>query len=133
MTTTFGFFPEAALASQAGLPVTDVLRARLAEPSDFRRELRPRPPRYFNTLPALPGPMLLLLDRVSGYWPEGGEQGLGPRARRDRRQPAGLVLQVPLHGRFGAARFAGSGGDDPDAAVLHAGVGHGRGHRPAAL
>ncbi len=77
MTTTFGFFPAAALASQAGLPVTDALRARLAEPSDFRRELRPRPPRYFNTLPALPGPMLLLLDRISGYWPDGGAQGMG--------------------------------------------------------
>ena len=77
MTTTFGFFPKAALASQAGLPVTDALRARLAEPSDFRRELRPRPPRYFNSLPALPGPMLLLLDRITGYWPAGGAQGLG--------------------------------------------------------
>ncbi|MCB9117196.1 MAG: beta-ketoacyl synthase [Caldilineaceae bacterium] len=77
MTTTFGFFPAAALASQAGLPVTDALRERLAAPSDFRRELRPRPPRYFNAQPALPGPMLLLLDRISGYWPDGGEQGLG--------------------------------------------------------
>jgi 3-hydroxymyristoyl/3-hydroxydecanoyl-(acyl carrier protein) dehydratase len=77
MTTTFGFFPKAALASQAGLPVTDTLRQRLAEPSDLRRELRPRPPRYFNTLPALPGPMLLLLDRITGYWPAGGEAGLG--------------------------------------------------------
>jgi len=77
MTTTFGFFPKAALASQAGLPVADALRARLAEPSDFRRELRPRPPRYFNTLPALPGPMLLLLDRISGYWPTGGAASLG--------------------------------------------------------
>ncbi len=77
MTTTFGFFPAAALASQAGLPVTGALRERLAEPSDFRRELRPRPPRYFNAQPALPGPMLLLLDRVSGYWPDGGAQGLG--------------------------------------------------------
>jgi 3-hydroxymyristoyl/3-hydroxydecanoyl-(acyl carrier protein) dehydratase len=77
MTTTFGFFPAAALASQAGLPVTDALRARLAEPSDFRRELRPRPPRYFNAQPALPGPMLLLLDRITGYWPQGGAAGLG--------------------------------------------------------
>jgi len=77
MTTTFGFFPKAALASQAGLPVTDALRTQLAEPSDFRRELRLRPPRYFNTLPALPGPMLLLLDRITGYWRTGGRQGLG--------------------------------------------------------
>jgi 3-hydroxymyristoyl/3-hydroxydecanoyl-(acyl carrier protein) dehydratase len=88
MTTTFGFFPKAALASQAGLPVTDALRARLAEPSDFRRELRPRPPRYFNTLPALPGPMLLLLDRISGYWPRAATRvwvACAPRSTSTRR------------------------------------------------
>ncbi len=77
MVTSFGFFPKEMLASQAGLPVTDALRARLAQSSDFRRELRSRPMRYFNLLPALPGPMLLMLDRISGYWPEGGDEGLG--------------------------------------------------------
>ena len=77
MKTTFGFFPKASLASQAGLPATDALRSQLAESSDFRRDLRSRPSRYFNTLPALPGPMLLLLDRITGYWPTGGGQGLG--------------------------------------------------------
>ena len=77
MTTSFGFFPKEALAGQAGLPVTDDDRARLVEPSDFRRELGPRPPRYCNNQPALPGPMLLLLDRVSGFWSEGGSHGLG--------------------------------------------------------
>ncbi|MCP4211127.1 MAG: beta-ketoacyl synthase [Halieaceae bacterium] len=77
MVTSFGFFPEEALASQTGLPVTDALRACLAQPSDFRRELRSRPMRHFNSLPALPGPMLLMLDRISGYWPEGGDEGLG--------------------------------------------------------
>ncbi len=77
MSTSFGFFPAEALVDQAGLPVTDADRARVDEPSDFRRELGPRPPRYCNSLPALPSPMLLLLDRVSGYWPEGGAAGLG--------------------------------------------------------
>jgi 3-hydroxymyristoyl/3-hydroxydecanoyl-(acyl carrier protein) dehydratase len=77
MTTTFGFFPKAALASQAGLPAGDEQRLRLQEPSDFRRELGPRPPRYFAGSLALPGPMLLLLDRISGFWPAGGEAGLG--------------------------------------------------------
>lgn len=122
MTTTFGFFPAAALASQAGLPVTGALRERLAAPSDFRRELRPRPPRYFNAAgaawphaaPARPHQRLL-----ARRW----RTGPRPRARRDRRQPAGLVLQVPLHGRLGAAGFARAGGDDPDAPVLHAGRG----------
>ena len=77
MTTTFGFFPKAALAAQAGLPADDERRARLVAASDFRRELGPRPPRYCAGNLALPGPMLLLLDRISGFWPEGGAAGLG--------------------------------------------------------
>jgi 3-hydroxymyristoyl/3-hydroxydecanoyl-(acyl carrier protein) dehydratase/1-acyl-sn-glycerol-3-phosphate acyltransferase len=77
MNTTFGFFPKAALASQAGLPASDERRLLLAEPSDFRRELGPRPPRLFGGKLALPGPMLLLLDRVTGFWPQGGAAGLG--------------------------------------------------------
>jgi 3-hydroxymyristoyl/3-hydroxydecanoyl-(acyl carrier protein) dehydratase len=77
MTTTFGFFPKAALAAQAGLPADDARRAQLQEASTFRRELGPRPPRYCGGHLALPGPMLLLLDRVTGFWPQGGAAGLG--------------------------------------------------------
>ncbi len=65
--TVFGFFPPEAFADQAGLPCTDAERHRLTEPGD-------------RTL-ALPtgqvGPMLLMLDRVTGYWPDGGAAGLG--------------------------------------------------------
>ncbi len=77
MTTTFGFFPQAALASQAGLPADAARRQRLQEPSSFRCELGQRPPRYCAGALALPGPMLLLLDRISGFWPQGGEAQLG--------------------------------------------------------
>ncbi|MFN8466920.1 MAG: hypothetical protein U0X20_15310 [Caldilineaceae bacterium] len=77
MATTFGFFPKAALAAQAGLPADDERRRRLVEPSDFRRELGPRSPRYFAGNLALPGPMLMLLDRITGFWPQGGAAGLG--------------------------------------------------------
>ena len=76
MTTTFGFFPNAALAAQVGLPADDEQRLRLAEASDFRRG-SDRPPRYFGGNLALPGPMLLMLDRITGYWPAGGTAGLG--------------------------------------------------------
>jgi 3-hydroxymyristoyl/3-hydroxydecanoyl-(acyl carrier protein) dehydratase len=88
MDTVFGFFPEQALASQAGFPAADPDRAILAQPSEHAADLRGRPEApgadAFFTGPArLPGPMLLMLDQVTGYWPEGGRAGLGRlRARK---------------------------------------------------
>jgi len=82
--TGFGFFPGSALASQVGMPVSDEQRAALAEPSDFSVDLTARPARYCAGPLRLPAPMLLMLDRVSGYWPEGGAAGLGRlRAEKD--------------------------------------------------
>jgi acyl transferase domain-containing protein/3-hydroxymyristoyl/3-hydroxydecanoyl-(acyl carrier protein) dehydratase/1-acyl-sn-glycerol-3-phosphate acyltransferase len=82
--TGFGFFPPSALAAQVGLPVSDEVRARLEEPCDFSVDLRARPERYFGGEPALPGSRLLMLDRVTGYWPERGKAGLGRlRAEKD--------------------------------------------------
>ena len=84
METVFGFFPPPALASQVGLPPSAGERARLAGPCDYRVDLRARPPRYCAGSPRLPGPMLLMLDRVTGYWPEAGQAGLGRlRAEKD--------------------------------------------------
>ena len=84
METVFGFFPPAALASQVGLPPPAGGRAGLAGPGDYRVDLRARPPRYFAGPARLPGPMLLMLDRITGYWPEAGQAGLGRlRAEKD--------------------------------------------------
>ena len=84
METVFGFFPPEALASQVGLPPSAEERARLAGPSGYRVDLRSRPPRYCAGSARLPGPMLLMLDRVTGYWPEAGQAGLGRvRAEKD--------------------------------------------------
>jgi 3-hydroxymyristoyl/3-hydroxydecanoyl-(acyl carrier protein) dehydratase len=84
METVFGFFPLPALASQVGLPPSDAERARLAEPGDYRVDLRAGPQRYCAGPARLPGPMLLMLDRVTGYWPEAGQAGLGRvRAEKD--------------------------------------------------
>jgi 3-hydroxymyristoyl/3-hydroxydecanoyl-(acyl carrier protein) dehydratase/malonyl CoA-acyl carrier protein transacylase/1-acyl-sn-glycerol-3-phosphate acyltransferase len=77
MNTVFGFFPKEAFENQVGLPVTDEERARLEAPSDFFVDLKARPPRYCGGELRLPGPMLLMLDRVTGYWPAGGRAGLG--------------------------------------------------------
>jgi acyl transferase domain-containing protein/3-hydroxymyristoyl/3-hydroxydecanoyl-(acyl carrier protein) dehydratase/1-acyl-sn-glycerol-3-phosphate acyltransferase len=82
--TGFGFFPGSALVSQVGLPVSDEQRAALAQPSDFSVDLKARPARYCAGPLRLPAPMLLMLDRVTGYWPEGGAAGLGRmRAEKD--------------------------------------------------
>ncbi|HYN41094.1 MAG TPA: 3-hydroxyacyl-[acyl-carrier-protein] dehydratase FabA, partial [Thermoanaerobaculia bacterium] len=85
MKTVFGFFPPAALANQAGLPILDVHRELLERPSDFLIDLTARPPEFFDPRrPRLAGPMLLMLDRVDGLWPAAGKAGLGQmRAVKD--------------------------------------------------
>ena len=71
----FGFFPPTAFVDQPGLPPSAEDEARLVEPGE------PGPLRA----PATP-PMLRMVDRVTGYWPEGGRAGLGRvRAERDIR------------------------------------------------
>ncbi|MBZ5504302.1 MAG: polyketide synthase dehydratase domain-containing protein [Acidobacteriia bacterium] len=84
MNTVCGIFPPEAFASQVGLPASTDERTRLAAPSEFMVELSCRPPRYCAGELRLPGPMLLMLDRVTGYWPGGGRAGLGYlRAEKD--------------------------------------------------
>ena len=75
--TVFGFFPLAALENQVGLPTTPEQRAWLTRDSDFAVDLTARPARYCGGAPRLANPMLLMLDRVSGYWPDAGKAGLG--------------------------------------------------------
>ncbi|WP_330291278.1 beta-ketoacyl synthase N-terminal-like domain-containing protein [Streptomyces sp. NBC_00576] len=84
LTTVFGFFPPAAFENQIGLPPTDDERRALERPCDLRVELGPRPAKYFDGPLHLPGPMLLMLNRVTGWWPDGGRAGLGRlRAEKD--------------------------------------------------
>ena len=77
MKTGFGFFPKEALDQQVGLGATDEEVKWLDEPCDFLVDLTRRPDQYCGGEPRLPKPMLLMLDRVTGYWPEGGRKGLG--------------------------------------------------------
>jgi 3-oxoacyl-(acyl-carrier-protein) synthase/3-hydroxymyristoyl/3-hydroxydecanoyl-(acyl carrier protein) dehydratase/1-acyl-sn-glycerol-3-phosphate acyltransferase len=74
--TVFGFFPGVALANQLGIPPNAAEKAAVRE-SNVRIDLRSRPARYFDGPLALPEPMLLMCDRIVGWWPEGGEHGLG--------------------------------------------------------
>ncbi|CAM2007144.1 beta-ketoacyl synthase N-terminal-like domain-containing protein [Acanthopleuribacter pedis] len=75
--TVFGFFPAEALANQVGLPATKTRAEAVAEPSDFLVDFKPGNTPYQEGSPCLPAPMLLMLDRVTGFWPEGGKKGLG--------------------------------------------------------
>ncbi|MFD7863574.1 beta-ketoacyl synthase N-terminal-like domain-containing protein [Streptomyces sp. NPDC059783] len=87
--TVFGFFPRSAFADQPGLPVSADDRARLVAPGGRAVDLTARPERYFAGELRLPGPMLMMLDRVTGHWPEGGGAGLGRlRAEKDVRPDA---------------------------------------------
>lgn len=76
--TTFGFFPPGALAKQVGLPCNEVHQELLDRSSAISTDLKTRPAGYREVdRPRLADPMLLMLDRVTGFWPEGGAAGLG--------------------------------------------------------
>ncbi|MBX7185779.1 MAG: acyltransferase domain-containing protein [Vicinamibacteria bacterium] len=74
LTTSFGFFPAAALARQVGLPT---------EPADTLMFENAAKAEAFDLVSlrasetALPGGMLALLTRVKALWPEGGKAQLG--------------------------------------------------------
>ncbi|MBB5957325.1 3-hydroxymyristoyl/3-hydroxydecanoyl-(acyl carrier protein) dehydratase [Saccharothrix tamanrassetensis] len=67
----FGFFPDAAFDDQRGLPVTDADRRRVEAPGDHAVDLTVDAPR------GMPGPMLLMPDRITDHRPTGGAAGLG--------------------------------------------------------
>jgi 3-hydroxymyristoyl/3-hydroxydecanoyl-(acyl carrier protein) dehydratase len=77
LTTDFGFFSPKVLEAQRGLPTTDEMRARRDAPS-------PTPPislleggGQLAHLPGMKSGKMRMLDEVTGFWPEGGDAGLG--------------------------------------------------------
>ncbi|MET8129192.1 beta-ketoacyl synthase N-terminal-like domain-containing protein [Streptomyces sp. NPDC005065] len=88
MSTSFGFFPPKAFAGQSGLPVLEGDHVALAAPGQHVVDLTDRPDGYRTGEPRLAGPMLLMLDRITGYWPDGGRAGLG-RACAEKDVDAG--------------------------------------------
>ncbi|MCP4602228.1 MAG: beta keto-acyl synthase [Proteobacteria bacterium] len=83
MKTGFGFFPAEALTQQVGLGATEDEIKWLDEPNDFHLDLTKRPERYCGGKLRLSGPMLLMIDRVTGYWPNSNDKGL-PRLRAEK-------------------------------------------------
>jgi 3-hydroxymyristoyl/3-hydroxydecanoyl-(acyl carrier protein) dehydratase len=82
MQTTFGFFPEEALANQVGLSTSDEERVQAAAPGEVpvdRDHLGAGP-----VGPSLPRGRIRMVDRITGYWPRAGSAGLG-RLRGEKR------------------------------------------------
>jgi acyl transferase domain-containing protein/3-hydroxymyristoyl/3-hydroxydecanoyl-(acyl carrier protein) dehydratase len=80
-TAVFGYFLTTAFEQQPGLPPSPAERERLTEPCEHAPALYfPDPARRARQA----GPMLMMLDRITGYWPDGGAAGLGRlRAEKD--------------------------------------------------
>jgi 3-hydroxymyristoyl/3-hydroxydecanoyl-(acyl carrier protein) dehydratase len=84
LNATFGYFPEEVLALQVGLPTTDEQKAQLTAESTLRVDFAQRPERYFAGPLRLPGPILLMMDRVTGSFPASGASGkVRLRAEKD--------------------------------------------------
>ena len=83
--TVFGFFPPATLANQAGLRTDAATRELFNRESNILIDLNTTPSDSFNDKhPQLANDMLLMLDRVEGFWPTAGAAGLGQlRAVKD--------------------------------------------------
>ncbi len=76
--TVFGFFPPAALAAQAGLPITPKDRDLLERVSNAEIDLDAEPAAFFaHPTLRLAGSMLRMIDRIEGVWPTAGSAGLG--------------------------------------------------------
>ncbi len=70
--TKFGFFPAAALAQQVGLPIAAADRAAHDAPPHAAFLVRGAPWGAW-----IAGERLLMIDRVTGWWPDGGAARLG--------------------------------------------------------
>ena len=77
MKTVFGFFPKEAFENQVGLPVSPEERTRHLAPAKQTIDLTSRPQKYCGEQLRLPGDMLLMLDRVTEFTPDGGAKNLG--------------------------------------------------------
>lgn len=68
--TVFGHFLEEELAQQVGLPAESGEADTWCDESSYEVDLRERPAKFFDGPLQLPDPPLLMLDRITGYWPK---------------------------------------------------------------
>ncbi|PWV99358.1 acyl transferase domain-containing protein [Paenibacillus cellulosilyticus] len=88
MSTVFGHFTLEDLSKQVGLGAGAAEIERMQEPSDFLVDLRNNDKPFLSSSGSqrakLAGGKLLMLDRVTGYWHQGGKHGLG-RSRAEKK------------------------------------------------
>lgn len=84
MDTTFGFFPPQAFAKQAGLAVLEDEKDILTKTSDFYLQVATLPRDYYSASVRLPASSLLMIDTITGFWPQQGKNGLG-RMRGEKK------------------------------------------------
>jgi 3-hydroxymyristoyl/3-hydroxydecanoyl-(acyl carrier protein) dehydratase len=76
MNTGFGFFTKDAFVNQAGLPKNEVHQALIEKPSNIDVDLTKHPDQFFNHPLHLANKMLLMIDKITGYWSKGDEKKL---------------------------------------------------------
>jgi len=86
--TSFGFFTEQALADQVGVPTDDAARTERGRASDVQWNLRDA------TFQSGPGPMLRMVDSVTGFWPTGGKAGKGRIRAEQKIDPANWYFKA---------------------------------------
>lgn len=74
--TSFGHFTVEDMAKQVGLPISPEERQWL-NASNMDLQLDDQPEAYFNGRISLPRAPLLMIGKISGYWPEDGAYGKG--------------------------------------------------------
>ncbi|TQV78629.1 type I polyketide synthase [Denitrobaculum tricleocarpae] len=92
--TDFGFFPPEALAQQRGLATTDAMRAVLKGPQQVVSREESKAVLAGKQQPLLPSGLLGLVDEVTGFWPDGGEAGLGRAMGRQRVEPSAWYFKA---------------------------------------
>ncbi len=76
MKTVFGHFPSGDLLKQAGLPASEI-EQELIGSSNASEELRDLPVQSDHSVLRMPEAPLLMIDRIVGYWPDGGAHEVG--------------------------------------------------------
>jgi acyl transferase domain-containing protein/3-hydroxymyristoyl/3-hydroxydecanoyl-(acyl carrier protein) dehydratase len=77
LTTDFGFFDPVILEDQKGLPMTDEMRARRDAESPVPELSLTDGGGELAHLPGMASGRMRMLDKVTGFWADGGEAGIG--------------------------------------------------------
>lgn len=77
MNTTFGFFAPSAFEKQAGLSATQEEIDALNLSSDHHLEVHKLSKNHFSEFLKLPSDKLLMIEKITGFWPTGGKRNLG--------------------------------------------------------